>query len=184
MAPTFQPISLLMPLPNDWEQARARATDPSQPVEVMFRLSHKPHPTWVAFFIKAWRIWYDAPVPALFGGSLMITCTPSQLSVFRGMAQAMIAEANTKSAPLIVDEAVLKSMRDRRNQKIYELEQEQATPVTLPHNRDGDRLSEILRQKHHTERVNLLKELACAEMDSVMTRMIDEDLARGLNGPE
>lgn len=173
----FQPITLLMPNPRDWEQALSKVQDPSIASEFTFRLSQTPKDVWRTFFYRAWKIWYESRTPPGIMGSLVVfECLPSQLSLYRGMIKAMIVEANQKAAPFVVDEKTRAYIRQNRDAKLYELERKHAHPTPLPYGRAGDELAAKLRWEQQNERTALLKEMAQTETRKAMEQMIEDEL--------
>lgn len=185
---TFQPIRLFLPDDATMRLLLDNASDPKKLIEVPFRLSSKPFQAWVNYFIKAWRIWhgdYNVPLTAAGLSTITVSCLPSQLREVRLLMVDIIDQANRLSAPRIRCEAARIAAAQQRNAKTYELELKHVSEsVMITHDRDGEILANMRRQKVERDWNELKADLARSEIQTALDEMISDDLLDAMSRTE
>lgn len=177
---TFQPIRLFLPDDATMRLLLDKASDPEKLIEVPFRLSSKPFQAWVNYFIKAWRIWhgeYNVPLTAAGLSTITVTCLATQLREARLLIVDIIDQANRLSAPRIRCEAARRAAAQQRNSRVYELELKHGSEsVMITHDREGEVLANMRRQKVERDQKELKADLARSEIQTALDEMISDDL--------
>ena len=177
--PGFQPIRLFLPDDASMRLLLGNASDPNKAIEVPFRLSSKPFPAWVNYFVKAWRVWHgehNVPFTGAGFSTITVTCAPSQLREMRLMIVDIIDQANRLSAPRIRCEAARLAAAQQRKARLYELELMHSEPVLITHDQDGEVLLRMLRNKQSRDRQELNADMARSELQAAIDEMITDDL--------